>query len=911
VKRVAAALLWFSLAAALGYWVGASWLPGRLQGAIEAALGEALASPVRVAEVRVRLRADASIEVREFEAWPDEGGPALRASAARLDLDGLALLVGVVRLDALRIEGATLRVTRGADGSLAPAPLVALVRGAGEPASGVGGGWAARLGPLAGSRLVLELGGARVSWRDLAGPGLPIERSLDVPRARLALGRAGAVDLALDAHVSDASGRARGGLALSATRESGAAPHAVVTATQLDLDALEPYLGRVLPLGLRGRVTGSLDVSAPELGDAGARAPSALELDLHVAGLRVAPAGEERRPFETRAASLRASALVGSGRVELRRGDLVTDQDTLSITGALPWPLRDEGVAELSLELPRLTLARAREIAEHLPRDARRASLETLAPIEAGEIARLAVRGSAPVARWRELVDPARTSFPTELAVEAEVRGIAVRTTPDDRLDGVSGSLRFESDRLELRGVRGHLNGRPLPALDASFAGVSRILAGERFAAHPPTPEGLPGLRPLQKFLSRRPDDPDRTPRWTRLRVDADFLHHPALLLPLEDAHAEIAPTRDGVHWIVERALFGGVPIDAEGDYFDAPEDRVVVSVRAVGERGPRPAIEPGGDWGRARFGFVLADRPGACCSGAAGWARLRGGTLRLFDAEVWLRGDGVLRGDADFELSAADGVPYDARLSLAQPNAGDLALMFGAEPDLLTGRLDATGRLAGRLVAGRSLLDGAEGSAHAFAQDGDLRQRLPLFVAIASVSETLNPFAKRDRIRYRSAEGDLVLAQGRLSSEAITVDSPDLRLFLSGLVGIAAPHDTQAVVGLFFLGKVSSMIGLVPIVNRVLLGENENLAGAYFELAGPWSEPRARLVPLKSLAETGPASFVLEGLPSFVRSGIEAIESVLGGRRRDEDEATPSPERPAAPGPLAPPEAPPVGATP
>ena len=80
-------------------------------------------------------------------------------------------------------------------------------------------------------------------------------------------------------------------------------------------------------------------------------------------------------------------------------------------------------------------------------------------------------------------------------------------------------------------------------------------------------------------------------------------------------------------------------------------------------------------------------------------------------------------------------------------------------------------------------------------------------------------------------------------------------------------------------------MIGVVPLLNRLLLGPDDNLISTYFAVTGPWADPRAMIVPIKSIA-SGPGSFVLEGVPSFVRGSLVTLERLLreqaGGLRRE-----------------------------
>ncbi len=102
-----------------------------------------------------------------------------------------------------------------------------------------------------------------------------------------------------------------------------------------------------------------------------------------------------------------------------------------------------------------------------------------------------------------------------------------------------------------------------------------------------------------------------------------------------------------------------------------------------------------------------------------------------------------------------------------------------------------------------------------------------------------------------------------------------------SGTLSVEAPHEIQGVAGIFFFPTLDRVIDRLPLVNRVLLGSNGNLVGAYFALQGKVESPTARIIPVKSLGAMGPASFILEGLPDFVRGGIQRIQEVMEWRTR------------------------------
>ena len=95
----------------------------------------------------------------------------------------------------------------------------------------------------------------------------------------------------------------------------------------------------------------------------------------------------------------------------------------------------------------------------------------------------------------------------------------------------------------------------------------------------------------------------------------------------------------------------------------------------------------------------------------------------------------------------------------------------------------------------------------------------------------------------------------------------------------------------MFFFPGLDSLIDRVPILNRVILGRNGNLVGAYFALTGQWGEPEASLIPIQ-IDRDGPGrASSPRGLPGFVLGGIKRIQSVIlpserrraGPRSRDE----------------------------
>jgi AsmA-like protein len=209
------------------------------------------------------------------------------------------------------------------------------------------------------------------------------------------------------------------------------------------------------------------------------------------------------------------------------------------------------------------------------------------------------------------------------------------------------------------------------------------------------------------------------------------------------------------------------------------------------------------------------------------------------------------------------------------------------------TAEIDAD--LNGFVRAGDKPLADMNGTANLHLRNGEINKRMNVLFAIAQASDTLNPFRSRETIPFDTIEAPLTLAGGIAKTEALSLQGPAVRMVGTGQVDLVNdPHPVEAVIGVFFFRTLDRMIGMFPLLNRLLLGPDDNLIATYFAVTGPWGNTQGTLIPTKSIA-SGPASFVLEGLPSFVRGGLSTLERVVtGGPARNE--ATPPPR--AAPPP-------------
>jgi hypothetical protein len=161
---------------------------------------------------------------------------------------------------------------------------------------------------------------------------------------------------------------------------------------------------------------------------------------------------------------------------------------------------------------------------------------------------------------------------------------------------------------------------------------------------------------------------------------------------------------------------------------------------------------------------------------------------------------------------------------------------------------------------------------------------------------EKINPFGKRDRFPYRSIDLEGPIENGWITSRTLTLEGKSERMAASGKTHLADPYELEAAIGMYPIPTIDDIVGAIPIVNVLLLGEDRALAGFYFTVTGEWTKPNVKPLLAKSVA-SGPASFVLEGVPNFVFGSLKAIAEVLAPPVPEKMEEAP----PAATAPLAP----------
>ncbi len=880
--------------------VGFAWVqpyaPERLRTELEQRLSARLDAEVRISELRVALGWGLRLVGYGVDVRPAEGAAGLRAKRVVAELRPVANLTGQRHLRLLRVEAPTLRVTRRDDGSWAPfpprtpserpprespdemlAPLVAVEA------------QARRLLDAPVVADILEVRDGTVAFadrqeatRDIGVTGL---------QARLRRSWRGGTRLRLLGRVADGSGE-RGGFEFEGSLHEGRLQLGLAL-TDIDLAAIDPWVSAPgTPRRLAGRVAGAVAYDAPRPGHA--------RLDLDLVGhelLSRVPDAVEDEPQERRVPRLQlAGALaIGPEEVRIEGARFATDAHSLELDAAVGRPLAPHSAAEIALAVEDASLSDLRHAVGWLPEVRRDEAERLVGALEQGRITQLRVGGAATLSAWQALLAGRTHELPEGFVVDASLASTTLRVGRE-RLESLEGRLWWTGDRLEIRSATARLNGSPLPRLDLSLEGVEHLFATDPAARRRrPGARPLPGLKPLWRSLAgKRRDEP---PTVSPIQLELDRVEHPVLFWPLLGARAVVEPLPGGLRVETSGGRLAGAPLSGEIECRFEPTLHVRARLRAEAPTAATPAPSPDepGPWlvGRFEMGELRTSRWRH--ARAAGRLEAEGAQLRLIDSEIELEPAGRLLGDLTLDLAARDSAPFELAFELAGGDIPTLGLIARLPPDLATGRLDARGSLSGRAAPGARTGPSLSGTLELDAREGTIARAVPAVVVVALASEMINPFARREKIRYDRASTSLTFEAGRLHTDELTLEGPDVRAVASGGIDLSEPGTPLDVdLVLFLFRPVDTVLELIPVVNFILLGENENLVAAHFTLEGPWSDPRAEMVPHRSFTQ-GPASLVFERLPNLVRRGMRALDSLFSRGSVAEQEPEPPPAAPTS----------------
>jgi hypothetical protein len=912
MRRLAVALIVLGLLALLSYaayQVGRVFAPVRLHAEIEAILVRETKHPVELGDVQLVWGLPIELEGRALKLF--EG--ALTIEHARARVDSLSLLTGHPRLSRLELEGVEMGLSKAADGPWLPRlgppgtpapPGESLL----EPLRTVDG-IARRLlaKPFIADALQVRDGHFSVTRTRPDGTSRKV-RFVDIEGLLQHSRLQGDASMELRGRWVDGE-TTLGTLDWKGARERDGHVALKLDAKGLALKALAPVFHGALPeLALRGRLAAVAELDSREPSD------ERILVTLDARDLR-ARARKDGEWVEVPRLDGRFRLGLAPKQITVSKGTFDLGDWMLRFDGNVARPVVDTAETRATLGIDDLQLSpdALDALVRWLPESRRERVAELVAHVRDGRLVHGEISATAPLERWRGIGDEGGLDAMLPVfAVSAQVEALRLGLEGGSELSDVSGLLEWRDGNLDVRRAHALLDGQPLPALDLRFRDLATVL--ER--ARPDTMEygsahALPGISPLFAVL-RPPSDAPRSPP-PRIALDLDWFHHRALILPVKRMQAEVVPGDDGFRVALRSALWAGVPIQGSVDVALRPERRL--DVRLELQKDGLVPLEPLGDGGN---GGDPAGRPwtsgwidlGATPSGFVQRhtrARLRavGATIHFEDVVCELEPAGQLTGKLDLDLSHDEYVPYALEGHLQEGNLGALIAQRGFKGEPMQGTLTLDGPLTGTLVPGRALLHDAGGNLSLAIRDGTIPKTVPPVLALALASDSLNPFSSRERIRYHRVDAALRFETGRVSTQALDVEGPDLRMFAAGEIDLREkPNPLRAEIALFLFRQLDWALVKIPILSQLLLGENQNLVAAYFQLGGTWQQPLAEAQPLRTLQDTagGP---LLEGIPGVVLQGMKAIgalwqTSPAPGVADGATTTAPAPSAPSEPPPPA-----------
>jgi len=371
-----------------------------------------------------------------------------------------------------------------------------------------------------------------------------------------------------------------------------------------------------------------------------------------------------------------------------------------------------------------------------------------------------------------------------------------------------------------------------------------------------------------------------------------DWIETPTLFWPVRNVETLIVPDETGIHFANSSITWGGTLMRVEGRWKRGPDPHLSLDLHATGidpasaERDEKYWIQ--GHWQieNAHFGpWPYRYNRGT----------FRGrGTIAEVEQEIAVAPKGELHAKGELFLDQPDFVGLRADIALQDGDLETLSTALTKEESRIFGSLGGTVSAKGKLVPNESVLRFIDASGELHAAKGQVRTHVPLLLAIVKATKNFNPFGSREWIRYESIEGKFSAHHGVMEFEPLALNGPDLRLLISGTIDVLdAKKPVDFMVGVLLFETVDTVISMIPIIHRILLGPDKNLLGTYFSVTGPRNDLSASMIPTKTLV-FGPAEFAFKQLPAFVTRTLMGRGDDAAKNR--DTEATPKPTPSPAP---------------
>ncbi len=502
----------------------------------------------------------------------------------------------------------------------------------------------------------------------------------------------------------------------------------------------------------------------------------------------------------------------------------------------------------------------------------------------------------------------ARLSFDAPLAPEAFQLSLRAsdgiyRPNPQTRLENMTGRLEIRGNVLAIDALRMTDGGSPTPEINVRIDGLDRLVRlpdDEDEVVGGPGAE-LAGLAAAVDGLVGGGASGAEPPALTFSDL---ALRYPAFVLPLRQASGVLHFPSGGILAEGARGVLGGAPAELDVRW-DPAADRVDVGIRYLEETAPgRPITGP--TWLSGRIALDALDigdlRPTHVRARIAG----EGTDVRLSEVAAEIAG-GALAGSGRVALAVEGRAAFSFDLEARDFDAAPVATAFELPSESVVGRGRASGRVAGTLrPAGRFATDG-ELDVHVELEHGSVA-KLPGLVALARLPSLSGVSGLLGRpLPYDTLSLDFKLANGRLGLADAKLLGSQLRMLGSGEMDLNTPtKESDFVVALLFLQTLDSVIGSLPFVRNVILGNDRNLLALYFRMDGPRDDMRVTPLPPERVRDVVgfASSAVMKGVRTLVKlipTGADETRPAEETGPTDDTGATDETNSTPAPSPVLP----------
>lgn len=883
----------FSAAVVAGLVVARRFGPDQVMAEVERRLSRSLGATVSVD----RLRVSPGTFVRVFgdgvTAWPTPDGHGLEIDQVLGSIDAFSLFGGPLELARLRLDGARLRLSAlGSDdfrpvGSSTAADKPSASPGAPNPDE--------LLAPLITletvvrrvllaphAAAVLELRNARISFEDERTAERGMLELVDLEGQLVHHRFSQRSEFTAQGRVTE-GGANRGVLRIDGRRNLDGSIGISVVVEALELATGTRYLRELRPQAeILGKLSGQWSYETPEPGTGRLKADlTCVDVVSSIPGVDAAQA-------------VRSPRINFSGTLEINPQSAtahdfrIWNHDTsLHLNGEISRPLNAGSVAMLDLDLQNLDLGQARHLIGWLPAIEREEAAAVVAPLTDGRLQMLRAHGRSTLTGWQDLLAGRSRRVPAEFSMHVKLEDMVAEFGDANRLEQLAAELHWSGDRVEIHGATAVLNDRPLPVLDVTIDGFPNFLAGDpELRAMDSKAPPMFGLDTLWQAL--QPEPGTTTSRDTRVGLDIEYLEHPLFVWPLRDVTATIIAEPGIVHIDSEHAIWAGVPIELSADWHFEPGETVSVEMRASAPPITARIGPHAGSWARGRFsvGQILGGRWQQ--HEAHGNFVASEGRVRIRQLEIQMAPTGHAIADGLLDLSVQGEVPFRVSFGVVDGDGSAIAKLFGLPAQQIMGNMKLDGSFEGLVKPDTSFFAHLDGILDLTAENGAIRKVTPPVVAIAEAASDINTSDPSELVPFDRVESVMEFGDGRMHSSSFSLDGPKIGVVSSGELELAAPIKTiDAQVYVFLFRKLDRVLGKIPILNRMLLGTDENLVAAAFDVSGEWSNPKIEPILLPSSA--GSTSQVLQGVPHFVMRGIRALGSLVKPSAPAEAEPPPS----------------------